>query len=85
MLLACVSAAAGFALRGRVSRMAGRILLVLGTGLLVLAIAVFGIMISSQGRMIGMWTAGLLSVVFLVVAAVILAFGLGVSWGHRRP
>lgn len=59
------------------------ILLVLGCGSLVSALAVFVIMVSSQGRILGMWTAGMLSVVFLGLAALILPFALGVSWGRR--
>jgi len=62
--------------------MVGRIVLVLGSGSLVLALAIFGIMILSQGRIIGMWTAGMLSVVLLGVAALMLPFALGVSVGH---
>ncbi len=61
------------------------ILLVVGCGSLVLALSVLGIMISSQGRILGMWTAGMLSVVFLGLAALLLPFALGVSLGHRRP
>ena len=39
-------------------------------------------MVSSQGRIIGMWTASMLTVVFLGVAALVLPFALAVSWGR---
>ena len=69
-------------MRRWVSRTVARILLVLGGGSLALAIGVFGTMVSSQGRMIGMWTASMLAVVFLGVAALVLPFALAVSWGR---
>ena len=64
------------------SRTVGRILLVLGGGSFASALGVMVIMVLSQGRLIGMWTAGMLTVVFLGVAALVLPFALAVSWGR---
>jgi hypothetical protein len=59
-------------------------LLALGGGSFAAALGVMGIMVLSHGRLIGMWTAGMLAVVFLGVAALILPFALVASWGDQR-
>lgn len=82
LLIAALSAAVGLALRRWVSLRLAKILLVFGGGLSALAIGVIAIVAFSQGRIIGVWTGGMLAVVFLGVGALVLPFAVAVSWGR---
>jgi hypothetical protein len=62
------------------SRTAGRALVALGVGSLILALGVIAVVALSQGRMLGVWSGGAIVLVLLLVAALMLPFGLAVSW-----
>jgi hypothetical protein len=81
LFVVVVSAGAGLVLRTKVSLTVGRVFLALGFGALILALVVLGLTLVGWGPL-GVWTAGLVSVVLLGVAALALPFGLTVSWGR---
>lgn len=82
ILIVCLSAAAGLALRGSVSRRLGRVLLALGIGSLVGTVAVIGLIAFSHGRVLGVWSGGMVALGLVCIAALVLPFALAVSWGR---
>jgi len=82
ILIVCLSAAAGLALRGSVSRRLRRVLLALGIGALVATCAVIGLIAFSHGRVLGFWSGGMLALGLVCIAALVLPFTLAVSWGR---
>jgi hypothetical protein len=84
VLLALLSAGAGLVLRSYVSARAGRAVLLLGLAALILAIALLGLTLVGR-RPLGTWTASLVAVALIGLAALALPFGLTVSVSRRRP
>ena len=82
ILIVCISAAAGLALRRTVSRRLGRFLLALGLGLVLATLAVIGLIALSHGRVLGFWSGGMVALGLICIAALVLPFALAVSWGR---
>jgi hypothetical protein len=80
ILIVCISAAAGIAVRGTVSRRLGRLLLAVGLGCLVATLAVIGLITLSHGRVLGVWSGGMVALGLICIAALVLPFALAVSW-----
>jgi hypothetical protein len=82
ILIVCISAAAGLALRGVVSRRLGRVLLALGLGSVVATFACIGLIAFSDGRVLGFWSGSMVALGLVCIAALVLPFALAVSWGR---
>lgn len=82
LLLIALSAGAGLVLRRRVSPELGRAVLLLGLGALAVGVTILGLTVLGRGPL-APWTASLVSVALLAVAALTFPFGVTVSLGRR--
>ena len=82
ILIVCLSAAIGLALRRSVSRRVGRVLLALGIGSLLATFVVIGLIAFSHGHVLGFWSGGMVALGLVCIAALVLPFALAVSWGR---